>query len=205
MPTSECRAGPARADLPLSSNSPRRLSHAARGGREPRARVAMRFLPHPGEECVAATATSPMAEPHFRPPRPSGEWHGPCLSFGMCSARFRSVRTGSAAMSCTTRSSASRCRRSAGNCCGSCSARRPRSAPTCRRRRPRSASATSPTRLGSRVRKPYETRYWLRLRADMCPDDRMLPRLQQEADELCRVLTAILMSARRNREVRDSS
>ena len=55
-------------------------------------------------------------------------------------------------------------------------------------------------KIGLARKEAYETRYWLRLRADMCPDDRGLPSLQQEADELCRILTAILISARRNQQ-----
>ena len=44
----------------------------------------------------------------------------------------------------------------------------------------------------------FEARHWLRLRRDMCPDDRIVPALQQEANELCRILSTILITARRN-------
>ncbi len=44
----------------------------------------------------------------------------------------------------------------------------------------------------------FESRHWLRLRRDMCPNDTPLPGLQQEADEVCRVLSAILRSANRS-------
>jgi four helix bundle protein len=44
----------------------------------------------------------------------------------------------------------------------------------------------------------FESRHWLRLRRDMCPDDNALPGLQQEAEEVCRVLSAILRSASRS-------
>jgi hypothetical protein len=37
----------------------------------------------------------------------------------------------------------------------------------------------------------------------MCPADPALPALQREADELCRILSTILISARRNDARRD--
>ena len=56
-------------------------------------------------------------------------------------------------------------------------------------------------RVGVARKEAFEARYWLRLRRDMCPDDPALPALQREADELCRVLSTILISARRNDRV----
>lgn len=44
----------------------------------------------------------------------------------------------------------------------------------------------------------FEARHWLRLRRDMCPGDAALPALQREVDELCRILSTILITARRN-------
>ena len=44
----------------------------------------------------------------------------------------------------------------------------------------------------------FEARHWLRLRQDMRPTDPAVPRLHDDADALCRTLTAILLSAKRN-------
>ncbi|MBA2355668.1 MAG: four helix bundle protein [Acidobacteria bacterium] len=60
-------------------------------------------------------------------------------------------------------------------------------------------------KTGLARKEAFETRYWLRLRRDMCPDDPELPSLQQEADELCRILTAILISARRHGQERNDT
>lgn len=53
-------------------------------------------------------------------------------------------------------------------------------------------------KVGVARKEAFEARYWLRLRRDMCPDDPSLPCLQQEANELCRILSTILITARRN-------
>jgi four helix bundle protein len=53
-------------------------------------------------------------------------------------------------------------------------------------------------KVGLARKEAFEARHWLRLRRDMCPDDPALEPLQQEADELCRVLTAIVLSAKKN-------
>ena len=53
-------------------------------------------------------------------------------------------------------------------------------------------------KVGLARKEAFEARHWLRLRRDMCPDDEALDPLQREADELCRILTAIILSAKRN-------
>lgn len=53
-------------------------------------------------------------------------------------------------------------------------------------------------KIGLARKEAFEARHWLRLRRDMCPSDEALHPLQREADELCRILTAIILSAKRN-------
>jgi four helix bundle protein len=58
-------------------------------------------------------------------------------------------------------------------------------------------------KVGLARKEAFESRHWLRLRRDMCPADPALPALPREADELCRILSTILISARRNDARRD--
>jgi len=53
-------------------------------------------------------------------------------------------------------------------------------------------------KVGIARKEAFEARHWLRLRRDMCPADDGLPALQAESNELCRILSSILISARRN-------
>ncbi len=52
--------------------------------------------------------------------------------------------------------------------------------------------------VGIARKEAFEARFWLRLRRDLCPDDRTLSSLQEEADAICRILSAILITARKN-------